>query len=251
MCTLALYTRVAASIPLLVAANRDEFLERPTAPPRVLSTDPWVVAGQDLEAGGTWLGLNEHGIVIGLLNRRTSTPPDPSKASRGILCLQALQCRSIEEVAAMLRSEKGDEYNRFTLLAASVERAIVGIPGAEHIETLELDAGVHLITNLEVNDPTCPRIARSHQLFEAVDLAGATSADPPLAQLQRILADHTTQLDPRSIEEENGLCIHFGPYGTRSSAVICTEGSGRSGYWHAEGPPCETPLAPVVLPTSE
>lgn len=256
MCTLAIYFRVAAGVPLLVAANRDEFLARPTAPPGVLSYDPWVVAGRDLEAGGTWLGLNEGGIVVGLLNRRSATPPDPNRKSRGILTLKTLQCASVEEVGDLIRREEGSDYNPFTLLAASRHRAVVAMSRDGSIDVCDLDPGLHVLTNLEVDDPTCPRIAASHRSFASLDIErddlGASGTGSILAALQGILSSHSTQVDPRSLNSDDGLCVHRGPYGTRSSTVIaCTADSAiPARYWHAEGPPCRSAYRPVELPHS-
>ncbi|MGH7783160.1 MAG: NRDE family protein, partial [Candidatus Binatia bacterium] len=56
-----------------MAANRDEHYDRPSAAPAILCHDPVILAGRDLRAGGTWLGINQHGLVIGILNRRTTT----------------------------------------------------------------------------------------------------------------------------------------------------------------------------------
>ncbi len=250
MCTLALYTRVAPHLPVLVAANRDEFLARPTAGPRVVSVDPWVVAGQDLEAGGTWLGLNEHGLVVGLLNRRSGSPPRADLESRGILCLRALQCESLEEIEELLAGERGGRYNPFTLMAASRQRALVGIRRADDVEVRPLEPGLHLLTNLEVDDPTCPRIARSHELFSAVDPQPVARLEELVEDLRAVLSNHSTQLDPRSLEEDNSICIHRGPYGTRSSSVIGLGPNGAAAYWHASDAPCRTEYLPVALPRS-
>ena len=59
MCTLAAYVQCWPHLPLLLAANRDEYLARPSAEPAMLAHAPWVFAGQDLSAGGTWLGINQ------------------------------------------------------------------------------------------------------------------------------------------------------------------------------------------------
>src|SRR6266536_3537682 len=56
--------------PLIIAANRDEHYDRPSAPPALLNTQPKIIAGRDLRAGGTWLGVNETGLIAGILNRR-------------------------------------------------------------------------------------------------------------------------------------------------------------------------------------
>ena len=93
MCTLAIYFRVFPDYPVVVAANRDEFLDRPALAPTALGDRPRIVGGKDLRASGTWLGINQHGLIAGLLNRRIAEtgPNDDKLRSRGLLCLDALQ----------------------------------------------------------------------------------------------------------------------------------------------------------------
>jgi uncharacterized protein with NRDE domain len=79
VCTLALYFRVLEEFPLLIAANRDEQYDRPSVAPYPWPTTPVIVAGKDLRAGGTWLGVNEHGLAVAILNRR-ETRPSPAAA---------------------------------------------------------------------------------------------------------------------------------------------------------------------------
>jgi uncharacterized protein with NRDE domain len=247
MCTLAVYVRVSEDVPLLVAANRDEFLERLSADPRVIACDPWVFAGQDLTAGGTWLGLNEHGTVVGLLNRRRPNGPDPSLRSRGLLCLEILQCRCLDEAAARLHAIDGEAYNCFNMLVADAQQAFVATNPGARVRVDRLDAGVHLLTNLALNDPTCPRIAKSSELFRAVRLPTATALDSVVPELRAILSDHRTALDPRA-EVIDTLCVHRPGYGTRSSSIVTITGAGCMRYWHATGPPCRTPYAELALP---
>jgi hypothetical protein len=106
------------------------------------------------------------------------------------------------------------------------------------------------VTNLDVDDPMCPRIARSRARFEAAGdaFARGMALEPFVGRLQEVLADHTTTLDPRS---EDGLCVHRGPYGTRSASVIAVQHGGDRRaihYFHADGPPCRTRLERVPLP---
>lgn len=243
MCTLALYTRVRPEMPLLVAANRDEYLDRSTTGPRLLSADPWVIGGQDLVAGGTWLGINQHGLVVALLNRRSSGQPDPTRHSRGLLCLQALQCRTTGAVVELLGGLDAGRYNPFTLMAASREGAVVLSPQGPGIAVIDLPPGLHLLTNLEVNDAGCPRIARSRSRFAAVRPSNLTDNGSFLAPLREVLADHSPE--PAG---ESSLCVHRGPYGTRSSSIIALDSAGAAGYWHAEGPPCSAEYEPIPLP---
>jgi uncharacterized protein with NRDE domain len=247
MCTLAAYVGVSSDVPLLVAANRDEFFERPSAEPGLIASDPWVFAGQDLNAGGTWFGVNEHAMVVGLLNRRRPHGPDPTRRSRGLLCLEILQTRSPRAAADRLRGLAGDAYNSFNLLVADAQHAFVATnPGGQmHVDLLP--PGVHLLTNLELNDPTCPRIAKSAQLFRAVTVPPAPQLASVVPALRAILSDHTTALDPRAPTIDT-LCVHLPGYGTRSSSIVAITAAGRMHYWHAAGPPCRTAYAELALP---
>ncbi|MBX3027647.1 NRDE family protein [bacterium] len=249
MCTLAVYVGCAPSLPLLVAANRDEFLDRPTADPRQLAADPWVVGGQDLSAGGTWFGVNQAGLVVGLLNRRSRGGPDASLRSRGLLTLSVLQQRGIANARRLLEGEDGSAYNPFSLLIADHAAALVATNRGGAMQIAPLEPGVHLLTNLELNDPTCPRIAKSSQRFRALDLAAAPEVPALLPALRTILSDHSTALDPRA-EIIDTLCVHLPGYGTRSSSVVAADAAGRLRYWHAPGPPCRRDYVEVPLPAA-
>lgn len=249
MCTLAVFVGCAPALPLLVATNRDEFLDRPTADPRLLAADPWVVGGQDLSAGGTWFGVNGAGMVVGLLNRQRSGGPDDRLRSRGLLTLSLLQQPGIDAARAVLAEIDGAAYNAFNLLIADRREALVVTNRGGRVQTTPLETGVHLLTNLELNDPTCPRIAKSCAQFRALDLGAAPEPAALLPHLRRILSDHSTALDPRA-EVIDTLCVHLPSYGTRSSSVVAADPSGRLRYWHAPGPPCGTAYAEIALPAS-
>ena len=77
--------------------------------PTTLNEHPHVVGGKDLRASGTWLGVNEHGMVAGLLNRRTADygPTDPALRSRGLLCLDALQQPTAAAAARYAERQRG------------------------------------------------------------------------------------------------------------------------------------------------
>ena len=99
MCTLAIYVRTFPDFPLVVAANRDEFLARPTSAPTLLDRDAAIFGGRDDLAKGTWLAVTRRGMVGALLNRRSEEPPDPRRRSRGQLCVDMLRADSANGVA--------------------------------------------------------------------------------------------------------------------------------------------------------
>ncbi|HVN63728.1 MAG TPA: NRDE family protein [Candidatus Binataceae bacterium] len=250
MCTLAIYFRAVEKYPVIIAANRDEFLDRPAEPPGTLLEHPHVIGGIDLRAGGTWLGINEHGVAAGLLNRRVEGAATPNARSRGLLCLDALRCRTANEAANFASRQNAADYNPFNLLVASREEAFVASRRRDKIEVLPLAPGLHLITNLDVNDPECPKIAAAYGKFARL-LEDSEFQRDPVAQrdaLSELLADHNTQLDPRS-GRPNALCLHLNGYGTRSSSLIFMSGdAGPISHFFAPGPPCQTGYSPAPVP---
>jgi len=242
VCTLAIYVRAFTEFPLVVAANRDEFLARPTSSPLLIDDRHGIFGGRDDVAGGTWLAVNRAGVVAALLNRRTADPIDPSRRSRGQLCMSMLQAESAAGAAALLLEERAERYNPFNLLVADRDGGWIATNHQSEITTRSLEPGLHLVTNLDVDDPTCPRIAASYQRFAA--LLGDGAPPPGTAEfrsrLQDVLSSHDTQLDPRSLETAfgNSLCLHHAEYGTRSSTLIFLDRGGSWDFFHANEPPC-------------
>jgi uncharacterized protein with NRDE domain len=251
MCTLAIYFKAFADYPVIVAANRDEYLARPALPPTTLTDTPHIVGGKDLRASGTWLAINEHGMVAGLLNRRNGTVEnDATLRSRGLLCLDALRCRNVAEAAQFVAGQSGCDYNPFNLLIASRDEAFVAYNRWGQIEVVRLTPGIHLLTNLDVDDFECPRISRSRKHFEGLGLRPDFARDPVARreELHRLLADHSTQLDPRS-GRPNSLCLHLGDYGTRSSSMIfMARQLEEVKHFFAAGPPCTSSYEPAMVP---
>jgi uncharacterized protein with NRDE domain len=251
MCTLALYLHVFPEFPVVIAANRDEFLARPAAAPVVLSEHPLVVGGKDLRAGGTWLAINEFGLVAGLLNRRSDAAPDPDRRSRGLLCLDALKHGTVDEALRFVVAEDPERYNPFNLLLASREAAAVAHNRHGRIDATRLSRGTHLLTNLDVDDFECPRISRSFSRFAALAEEPEITADPPAMRrrLAALLSDHSTQLDPRT-GRPNSLCLHMGDYGTRESSLIFLSAGGGIEHYFAPGSPCTSAYSPAPVPGS-
>lgn len=250
MCTLAIYVRQFAAFPVVVAANRDELLARPATAPLLLETAPRVVGGRDLLAGGTWLGISEHGVVAGLLNRRAAAPPVEGKRSRGLLLLETFAAPTADAAAQALAADDPGAYNAFTLLVADAHHAyaVQNRPDGMHLTPLE--PGVHVLSNLDVHDPTCPKVARSHERFAHAGVAFREDGDAPAfrAALGTILSDHTIALDPRLPDALGALCVHTETFGTRCSSLLFGDARGRWQHWFADGPPCRAAYAPALTP---
>lgn len=248
MCTLAVFTRALPGLPLVVAANRDEFYARPAEGPRVLATDPLVVGGRDLVAGGSWLATSQTGLVVGILNRRTGEPPDPTRASRGALCVALARLDGVQAAVDLLSGLRTDEHNPFNVLVADRTRAVVAQNRSDAMALHELSPGTHLLTNLDLNDATCQRISRSSQRFQNLAAAHAATTDRSelVAGLHAVLGDHLTAVDDRAPTDQ--LCIHTDAFGTRSSSILLVDDAGRVDFLHASAAPCRGAYRRIALP---
>jgi uncharacterized protein with NRDE domain len=253
MCTLALYFRVFPDYPLVVAANRDEALARPSAAPMQLWSSPWIYGGQDLLAGGTWLGVNEHGVTVGVLNRQSLAPADPHYRSRGHLCLDALKYDSANTALHAILEQEDHSYNPFNLVLADGSSAYVvnnqnGPNGPFTVAPLM--PGFHIVTNRDPNDHACSRIARF--TFRFAELARSfTRQQTPLSDLFASLHHQmATHAEPTK-EARDGLCLHLDGYGTCSSTLLAYSRPERRYTYHfASGPPCLTHYKEVTLPSA-
>lgn len=247
MCTLAFYFQVFSRYPIVAAANRDESLNRPSAPPLRLWNAPWIYGGQDLLAGGTWLGINEHGMIAALLNRHTGAIADPSRRSRGLLCLDALKYPSVAEALAYVTSQPTHHYNPFNLLIADPASAYVLYAEEKGSTVVSLTPGFHLLTNRNLNDPQCPRIARSFQSFSQVShtlSAYVKDAGDIFTHLHPLLSQHAADLDPRA-----SVCIHLDGYGTCSSTLLAYSTAEECyTYTFAPGSPCRHLYSELLPP---
>jgi len=248
VCTLAVFSRILPGLPLVVAANRDEFYVRPAEGPTLLASEPHVVGGRDLVAGGSWLATSERGLVVGILNRRTAEPPDPKRASRGALCVALASSTSVADAVTILSGLDAREHNPFNVLVADRLRAVVAQNRADGMVVQQLQAGTHLLTNLDLNDPTCQRISRSSQRFQrlADDFGAARDRSALVAGLHAVLGDHLTAVDDRAPTDQ--LCIHTDAFGTRSSSILLADETGRLDYLHSSGAPCRGSFRRVALP---
>ncbi len=239
MCFILMLLHANDRYPLIVAANRDESRARASRAPHRWADEQGIWAGRDEVAGGTWLGVNDHGLLAAITNRRNGKV-DPSLPSRGALCLGALRRDSVQAAASFVETElENSRFNPFNLLCASVAEALVTTWEGK---TRRLDPGIHVVTNEgDADDMTLPRVARGFALAEDVD--HRASLDELFSQLGRICSDQ---------EGPAPICRPGGERGTVSSSLIALTPEGRlAAYWHADGPPSEKPYIPVDLSPDE
>jgi uncharacterized protein with NRDE domain len=264
VCTLAVYRGVSPRYPLIVVANRDEFLGRASVPPSRWPDDARIVAGRDLVAGGTWLGcrIDGSGRIVGILNRRPAAnlpASGPGDRSRGLLCLETLAASSIESALVGLDDAEVARYGGFNLFVADLDRAVV-LDNGDGVRRVKLEPGLSVLTNLDVNDPRCPRLASATRRFEALApmLAGCIDVEEAVPALAAVLASHEDGVEvvddeavrrfgPEAAVRFARICVHVNDYGTRSSSMIFVSGDGAVRYFHADGAPCTAAFAEIRI----
>ncbi len=221
MCTLVLLRRPGHPWPLILAANRDEMVGRPwAAPGRHWPERPEVIAGLDRTAGGSWLGLNDHGLVAAMLNRRGSLGPAADKRSRGELVLEALDHADALAAAEALADLNPAAYRSFNLVVADNRDAYwvknPGGPEVRRVEVAPIAEGLSMLTAYDLNAPDSPRIRRHHGALEEAAVPDPDSGD--WAAWQAILA-RTATADPQCAPEA-AMTVDLGDFQTVSSSLI-------------------------------
>jgi len=178
MCTVVLLRRPGHDWPLILGANRDEMASRPwKAPARHWPDRAEVVAGLDVEAGGSWLGLNDAGVVAAMLNRHGTLGRAKGFRSRGELVLEALDHADAVQAARALKQLNPAAYRPFNMIVAD-NRDAFWIRHADPTGTLGLEVkpigeGLSMLTAGELDDPKSGRIRHYRPLF-----AKAKAPDP-------------------------------------------------------------------------
>ncbi|MDB5114506.1 MAG: hypothetical protein JWL78_1576 [Chloroflexi bacterium] len=224
MCTILIAWRCVPGAPVVLAANRDEFLGRPAAAPAVLAERPRIAGGRDLVAGGTWMAVAADGRVAAVTNRR-SEMRDPALRSRGELPLTVLGAGDDAAVRRLVAGLDPGEYNPFNLLALSRTQALVA-HGAASLEVVELRPGPHVLSVHDLDQPGEPRV--EHLLVRLDEAVGRATG--PLALLEEM---------EDLLRDPEWACVHGDLYGTVSASSVIVPDAGAVVYRHAPGRPCE------------
>jgi uncharacterized protein with NRDE domain len=252
MCTILILRHIHPEWPLILAANRDELYERPTTGPERLPGSPRIVVpGRDAVHGGSWMGVSDTGLFVGLTNQPRPLSHGLAPRSRGEVVVNALRAGSVEAIERYLDTLDPAAFGPFNLLYGDAQRLRVAYarPAVGRLARDDVPAGLHLLPNDVLDAPTFPKVERARLLAAE----HARRPWPELAnQLQDVLADH--HLPPlervpepppdapvtRELARQfQALCIHTPAYGTRSSALLALA-PGRVGHLLvSEQPPCQ------------
>jgi uncharacterized protein with NRDE domain len=244
MCLIVIAWRVHRDYPLIVAANRDEFFERPTEPAHWWRDAPNLLAGRDTLRGGTWFGITKQGRIAMVTNYRE--PPSGPRApeSRGALVGDFLKGEA--KASHYLRDIAGRRanYDGFNLIAG--DRDSLWFLGKREPGPRELNGGIHGMSNGDLDAPW-PKVLKGKSTLEG--LLSVTGSSPPpgggrvreggevlVKELFSMLADRTPAPDAelpdtgvgRELERKlSPIFVHLDGYGTRSSTVLTLDHGGR------------------------
>ncbi len=237
MCTVTILIRPGHAWPLILAANRDERLDRAWDPPAAWWPDrPGVIAGRDHSGGGTWMGINAPGVVAAVLNRPGSLGPAAGKRSRGELPLMALEHQTAAAAARAMTELDAGQWRGFNLVLADADGAIfVRGAGHGHPRAFPLAPGLHMVTSHDPNDPESPRVAKHLERFR--------QAVPPEPGDWRawmaIVADRS------GVAGEQINVVPRGGFGTVCSSLLALPADGPPVWLFAAGAPHEAVFHPA------
>ena len=232
MCTIVIAKNIFANKPMVVAANRDELLDRPSTLP---VCHYGILAPKDVVRGGSWIGVNSHGVIAGLTNR-LNVKSVKGRTSRGELVQEALLWWTAEEAYQELKKLSGSSYNGFYMFVADAKSLFyLGGTGKE-IEAQQEDDGVLAVSNhgvgRQITKETPKRVINALEAWKQL-----TPGDASPQELSKVLNVHDSG--------RYGTCINEpeNNYGTKSSSIIhlSTENPGpdwengpKWDYWHRE-----------------
>ncbi len=229
MCLIVFAWHVVPGAPLVAAANRDEFYDRPTAAAGAWPENPKVFAGRDLKGGGSWMGINQEGPngprFAALTNIRGPQERREDAPSRGALVADFLAGDLDAEAYIAKIAAGSDDYNGFNLVLGDRTRLFwySNRGGEDERNGKELAPGIYGISNSLLDAPW-PKVVRTKAQFASLLCQGA-----PEDAYFEMLADTTRASDLRlpdtgiAIDLErvlSAVCIETAGYGTRTSTVV-------------------------------
>lgn len=212
--------------------NRDESVRRglARAPEHFEFAGVRALAPLDGDAGGTWLGVNEHGLALGLLNAWDARGSERTVRSRGLLVRELLGARTAEEVLVRLAREKLERYRGFTLALFEPGRAPrVRAWNGRTLEERE--------PRLPLSSSSLDRERAQHERERVLASLVAEPATPQRSELERFQVSHAPERGPWS------PCMHRADASTVSASQVRVDAR-CIGMRYAAGPPCTAPFGP-------
>lgn len=238
MCIITIAKDCHPDFPLIIAANRDEFYDRNTAPLDFWGRDKGLLAGRDLKEGGTWLGVSRSGRIAGVTNfrapMRSGESPATGMRSRGRLVVDFLETEDPpEEFLGRLLQDK-DRYQGFNLVFGNIKRIFwySNVAGRSEI----LNPGIHVISNHLLNTAWPKAEKMRANMTRIIENRANIHAEKLFAMLsdRKRAADHLlpdTGVGRKWERILSSIFVTSEIYGTRSSSVILADRQNTITFW--------------------
>ena len=235
MCLIAFAWRANPHFPLIVGANRDEWHDRAAAPAMWWTDHPQILAGRDLKAGGTWLGISRSGRFAALTNFRDPSDRKSGSPSRGQLVSNFLGGSDSAHDYLLNLQKEAFRYQGFNLLVGDGEVLQYFSSRTGSIEVVP--AGVHGLSNHMLNEPW-PKVENSKSALEAA-VGEEVSEDARQMAIFDFLSNDAAV--PDSALPDTGVgrewervlspaLIVTDKYGTRCSTVLTVSSGGKVAF---------------------
>ena len=231
MCLLIFAHRVARHYPLVLAANRDEFHARPTARAHFWPEFPQLLAGRDLEQGGTWMGVTREGRFAAVTNYRDPARTAPAPRSRGELPVDFLVGDDSPDTFLARLRERGGDYAGFNLLLGDGDDLWYYSNSSAGEEPRLLDPGIYGLSNAQLDTPW-PKVANGKEKLGELLENGPVADHDSLAEV----VGNRDMAEPRELARQglegdmdrllSAQFIVTGSYGTRSSTTLWRDRGG-------------------------
>jgi uncharacterized protein with NRDE domain len=229
MCLILFSYRTHPRYSLILAANRDEFFERPTEPAGFWADSPEILGGRDRQAGGTWMAVRRDGRWAAVTNFRDGTRPPLGSRSRGDLVAEYLRGEQCAKTYAATIQQRRNEFGGFNLLVGDSQGVV--FVSSQLPESLSLEPGLYGLSNHLLDSPW-PKVERGkRELHELVNASNEIPADALLELLaDRQMADESslprTGVSPEWERTLSAAFISAPGYGTRASSVLLMDAAG-------------------------
>lgn len=232
MCLIVFSFRHHPDYPIILAGNRDEFYERPARPAHTWNTQPNIIAGKDLKAGGTWLGVSEKGELAAITNHRNFYNPIEGEKSRGIIIPDFLTSEKPAQERIHQINRESQDYSGFNLIAGSSEELWYVSNVRDKAGTVS--PGIHGISNAFLDTPWPKveqakaefRAATRHPVIDPEEVFDLLKSSEPFPQEQ--LPD--TGLSSEMERAVSPAFIKTDSYGTRCSSLLMIDYEGNTTF---------------------
>lgn len=229
MCLVLIAYKAHPGFPLIIAANRDEFYQRPASGACYWDDHPQILGGRDLKLGGTWMAVDRRGRMAAVTNYREPSEQKENLRSRGFLVTDYLFGETPAYDYLINVSEHVNEYDGFNIFAGDV--STLYFYGSYLKQPLQMQSGIHGISNGDLDYPW-PKVTRGKQALAEIVQGGDSVEAEPLFDIliNREVPDDKVLPDTGvGITLERMLAPIFvtgGDYGTRSSTVMIIDSNG-------------------------